>query len=136
MKPMNDTIKVGRHVASRLFSTENAIDTALVAAASLQTSLIEARQETRQAYGTIQECLDDAVAASAALVEARRALVGAHDKLERLRDDLGVPATAAGCTIIKVRSGRAAELEETQQLESGLTHHFRSETTAVGASLT
>jgi hypothetical protein len=118
---MNGKIKAGRHVASRLFSTEKAIDEALAAAASLQIALIEARQETLQACGTIQKYLDDAVAASAALMEARRAIVGAHDKLEKLRDDLGVPATAVGCTP-KLRAslaGEAAvEAEETQQLKA------------------
>lgn len=114
---MNDKIKVARHIASRLFSTEKAIDEALVAAASLQISLIEARQETHQPCGTIQAALNDAVAASAALMEARRAVVGAHGTLEKLRDDLGVSPTAAGCTILKRIP--SAELGEMSQLKVG-----------------
>jgi hypothetical protein len=115
---MNDKLKVGRRVASRLFSAEKAIDEALAAAASLQISLIEARQETGQACGTIQASLNDAVAASAALMEARRAIVGAHGKLERLRDDLGLPATATGCTFTKYLQEPPAGPEETAQLKA------------------
>jgi hypothetical protein len=54
-----------------------------------------------------------AVATSAARMEARRVIVGAHDKLEKLRDHLGVPATAVGCTPVKVDPAK-----ETQQLKA------------------
>lgn len=120
---MNDKIKVGRRVASRLFSAEKAIDEAVAAAAALQISLIEARQETGQACGTIQASLNDAVAASAALLEARRAIVGAHDNLEKLRDDLRLSPTAIGCTTVGCFGytkslRRSAELRETAQLKA------------------
>jgi hypothetical protein len=50
-------------------------------------------------------------------MEARRAIVGAHGKLERLRDDLGLPATAFGCTTDKPLEP-PAEREETAQLKA------------------
>lgn len=119
---MNDKIRVGRRVASRLFSAERAIDDALAAAASLQISLVEARQETRLPCGTIQASLDDAVAASAALMEARRAIVRTHGNLENLRDHLGLPATAVGCTtgycFGYTSSRESDELEVTAQLKA------------------
>jgi len=113
---MNDKIEAGRRVASRLFTAENAIDEALIAAASLQISLVEARQETRQPCGTIQAALNDAVAASAALMEARRAIVGTHGKIVKLRDDLGLPETGFGCDRICIPPPH--EARETSQLKA------------------
>jgi hypothetical protein len=112
---MNDKIEAGRRVASRLFTAENAIDEALIAAASLQISLVEARRETRQPCGTIQAALNDAVAASAALMEARRAIVGTHGKIVKLRDDLGLPPTGFGCDRVCLPP---PEDEETPQLKA------------------
>ncbi len=94
---MNDKIEAGRRVAARLFPAENAIDDAIVASASLQIALVKARQEAQQPSGTIQSALNDTVAASAALMEARRAIVGTHSKIVKLRDDLGLPTTGFGC---------------------------------------
>jgi uncharacterized membrane protein len=111
---MNDNLETARRLASRLFSVENAIDKALADAASLQISLIEARQERRQPCGTIQGALDDAVAASAALMEARRAMVGAHGKMEKIRDDFGLDPTAVGCTL----KGHADPGEDMPQLKA------------------
>jgi hypothetical protein len=94
---MKEKIEAGRRVAARLFAAENAIDEAVVAAASLQISLVQARREAQEPCGTIQAALNDAVAASAALMEARRAMVGTHNKVVKLRDDLGLPTTGFGC---------------------------------------
>lgn len=116
---MNDKIEAGRRVASRLFTAEDAIDEALIAAAALQVSLIEARQETGLPCGTIQAALNDAVAASAALMEARRAMVGTHRKIVKLRDDLGLDENDFGC--VRVCLSPSHEAKETSQLKA--VHH-------------
>ncbi len=113
---MKEKIEAGRRVAARLFPAENAIDEALVASASLQIALVKARQETQQPCGVIQAALDDTVTASAALIEARRAIVGTHRKIVKLRDDLGLPTTGFGCAAPCLEGATSAK--ETAQLKA------------------
>ena len=94
---INDKIKAGKMVAARLFPAENSIDDALIATASLQIALLNARRDAQEPCGTIQEALAGTVASNAALIEARQAIVGAHAKIVKMRDRLGLPTTGYGC---------------------------------------
>lgn len=94
---MNEKLRVGQQVAARLFPTENSIDDALIASASLRIALITARRDIQEPCGKIQKALDENEACGAALLEARRKIVTTHASIVRLRDDLGLPPTGFGC---------------------------------------
>jgi hypothetical protein len=85
-------------VAESLFETETAIDTALTTAAQFVGTMPVARQHARLSAIVGQEAMDHAVAAMAALNEARRAIVAAHNALSTVQGQIGLGAVAFGAS--------------------------------------
>src|SRR5438045_2923316 len=71
-------IETADHVAATLYATENAIDTALVQAAQLVQSIIEARKELNVSAAQCEVAQARAAEAIAALSEARRTVMASH----------------------------------------------------------
>jgi hypothetical protein len=87
---------VAQRVATRLFSTENAIDAALLEATKLMTECLEARAEIGFAATLGGEAVNKIVASIAALTEARAAAVEAHHELNETKLRLGVRTRMVG----------------------------------------
>jgi len=87
---------IAQRVADRLFAAESAIDLALTRAAELNAAMPEARCEGRLPAAIGQDALDRAAGAFAALVEARRRMVEAHQSLDAARAQIGLKEVAAG----------------------------------------
>lgn len=88
--------QVAQGVADRLFATEEAVDTAMVRAAGLLQSMVEARRELGVAATTGEVAQARTAEAISALSEARRAVMAAHSALASLAgkmelEDLGGP---------------------------------------------
>lgn len=81
---------VAQQVADQLFAVENAIDAALTLAAELTAALPKARVEARLSAIVGQAALDRTAASLAALVEARRCIVEAHEELDTVRGQIGL----------------------------------------------
>jgi hypothetical protein len=92
---------IAQRVADRLFAAESAIDLALTRAAELNASMPEARADARLPAMIGMEALDKAAGAFAALVEARRRMVEAHQSLDATRAQIGLKEVAAGDLIPK-----------------------------------
>ena len=90
--------QAAQKVADRLFAVENAIDAAVRCAAELNASMPEARSSARLSAVIGQEALDQAAEAFALLVQARRAMVETHHKLEETRIRIGLREVAMGDT--------------------------------------
>lgn len=78
---MSDKIEIARTVASHLFATEEAIDTAIACAAGLVGYMPVARQGTRVSAAVGQPAFEQVLAAMSVLGEARRCMVAAHQSL-------------------------------------------------------
>ena len=87
---------VAQQVADRLFAVETAIDAALAQAAELTAALPKARVEARLSAIVGQAALDKTAAALAALIEARRCIVEAHEQLDTVRGQIGLREVAVG----------------------------------------
>jgi hypothetical protein len=95
---LRDRQQAAQKVADRLFAVENAIDTAVRCAAELNASMPEARAGARLSAVIGQEALDQAAEAFALLVQARRAMVETHHKLEETRIQIGLREVSMGDT--------------------------------------
>ena len=93
-----DKALVAQGVANRLFATEKAVDTAMAEAASLMTSLIEARAELRLSAVVGDETTMKVAQAIATMAEARRAIVAAHSDLAGLKLRVGIRTKLIGVT--------------------------------------
>jgi hypothetical protein len=83
-------------VAKTLFATETAIDSALSQAAQFVGTMPMARQDARLSAVVGQEAMDHAVKAVAALNDARRAVVAAHNALFDVQGQIGLGAVNFG----------------------------------------
>lgn len=92
---------VAQKVADRLFAVEEALDLALTRAAELAASMPEARHEARLSAIVGQDAMEHAVAAMAALAEARRKIVDTHQSLDRTREEIGLQEVDAGDLVPK-----------------------------------
>lgn len=86
----------GARIAKQLFSAEDAIDTTLGQTAKLIASMCEARIANRLPAVAGQRVIGEAAQALAALEQARRNVLGAHEGLAVLRDAYGLEVSAAG----------------------------------------
>ena len=93
--------QAAQKVADRLFAVENAIDAAVRCAAELNAVMPEARSDAKLSAVVGQEALDQAAEAFALLVQARRAMVETHHRLEETRIRIGLREVNVGDTIPK-----------------------------------
>ena len=93
-----DKALVAQGVANRLFATEKAVDTAMAEAASLMTSLSNARTELHLSAVVGDEATMKVAQAIATLAEARRAIVSAHGDLADLKLRVGIRTKLIGVT--------------------------------------
>jgi hypothetical protein len=98
---LKDRQQAAQKVADRLFAVENAIDAAVRSAAELTAAMPEARTDARLSAVIGQEALDQAAEAFALLVQARRAMVATHHKLEETRIRIGLREVNVGDSLPK-----------------------------------
>jgi hypothetical protein len=91
-----DKALVGQGVANRLFATEKAVDMAMIEAAKLMTSLVDARSELHLSAVVGDEATSKVAQAIATLAEARRAIVAAHGDLADLKLRVGIRTKLIG----------------------------------------
>jgi hypothetical protein len=89
---------VAQRVANRLFATEKAVDAAMAEAASLMTSLAEARSELGLSAVVGDDVTSKVAQAIATLAEARRSVVAAHGGLADLKLRVGIRTRLIGVT--------------------------------------
>ena len=87
---------VAQRVANRLFATEKAIDTAMAEAASLMTSMAEARAELGLSAVVGDDATGKVAQAIATLADARRAIVSAHGTLAETKLRVGIRTKLIG----------------------------------------
>lgn len=97
----NKTITAGRKVASAIRPSEDSIDGSILKGAALLTSLVEGRLEAGVAASVGHDAVMSAAKGLSALAEARNYVVACHMQITTVRDDLGFPEQAFGCTIGK-----------------------------------
>ena len=81
---------VAQRVATKLFSTEAAVDQAMVEATELMADILKARQDVKVSMVFADDVQVKLMAAVAALSEARTAMVGVHNELAEAQLRLGV----------------------------------------------
>jgi len=85
-----EKVFVAQRVATKLFSTEAAVDQALVEATELLADLLKARGELNASLVFADDVQVKMVEAIQALGEARTAMVGAHNELAEAQLRLGI----------------------------------------------
>lgn len=93
LKQRRDAVQ---QVADRLFAAEKAIDLALRCAAELNATMPTARSEANLAASVGQDALERAADAFASLVQARRQMVEAHQRLDETKTQIGLRTLAVG----------------------------------------
>lgn len=81
---------VAQRVATKLFSTEAAVDQAMVEATEFMADLLKARQDVKVSLVFADEAQVKLMDAIKALSEARSAMVGVHNELAEAQLRLGV----------------------------------------------
>jgi hypothetical protein len=89
---------VCQRVANRLWATEAAVDAALAEAATLMTTIADARTEMGLSAVVAQDATGKVAQAIATLAEARRAVVDAHNSLAETKLRIGVRTKLIGVT--------------------------------------
>ena len=88
--------EAAQQVADRLFAAEKAIDAALTCAAELNATMPVARTDANLAATVGQDALERAAEAFASLVQARRQIVEAHQRLDETKTRIGLRTIAIG----------------------------------------
>lgn len=91
-----DKAFVAQRVANKLWSAEDAVDTALAQAAGLMVEMTTARQELKVSAQTGEKAMADLVAAISALGQARAALVEMHDEMAEVKLRVGIRTKLTG----------------------------------------
>jgi hypothetical protein len=91
-----DKAFIVQRVANKVWSTEDAVDTAMAEAAALMGELVAGRQEMKVAASTTEKATADLVAAIAALQQARTALIEMHTELAEVKLRVGVRTKLIG----------------------------------------
>lgn len=81
---------VAQRVAKKLFSTEAAVDSALMEAAELMSEMLQARKDVNTSLVFADDVQVKMMEAMKALSEARTAMVGVHNELNEAKLRLGV----------------------------------------------
>lgn len=99
-----------RRIARSLGEVEAAIDTSIIHQAQLLASIVEGRMAAGTAIQVGHSAFRRAVDALEALATARDHVVGCHDELAEVRDQLRLAADDVGCSGDKLTRtiGRAA----------------------------
>jgi hypothetical protein len=87
---------VAHKVADQLFAAEAAIDRAVSETARLTSLLSDSRIEAGLSAVVGQDVMDRASASIGALSTARRELVGAHEALSIVKDQIGLRTVSIG----------------------------------------
>jgi hypothetical protein len=91
-----DKAFVAQRVATKLFSTEKAVDAAMVEAAELLAGLVEARAQLKVSAVTGDAAQSKLVEAISALGAARTAMVEMHGELAEVKLRLGMRTKLIG----------------------------------------
>ncbi|MFN9849936.1 MAG: hypothetical protein ACK56C_16405, partial [Alphaproteobacteria bacterium] len=81
---------VAQRVAKKLFTTEAAVDGAMVEAAELMSEMLKARQDVNVSLVFADDVQVKMMQAIKALSEARSAMVGVHSELHEAQLRLGI----------------------------------------------
>lgn len=81
---------VAEQLASRLFTTEEAVDTTLALMGDLIAAMPRARLEAGLAAGVGQQAVDRVLEAASGMAHARRSLIAAHEALAEAKDGVGL----------------------------------------------
>ena len=81
---------VAEQLASRLFTTEEAVDTTLALMGDLIAAMPRARLEAGLGAGVGQRAVDRVLEAASGMATARRSLIAAHEALAEARDQVGL----------------------------------------------
>jgi hypothetical protein len=81
---------VAQRVAKKLFSTETAVDGALMEAAELMSEMLKARKDVNTSLVFADDVQVKMMEAMKALSEARTAMVGVHQELNEAKLRLGI----------------------------------------------
>lgn len=87
---------VAQRVARKLFTTEAAVDGALVEAAELMSEMLKARQDVNASLIFADDVQVKMMEAMKALSEARTAMVGVHSELNEAKLRLGIRTKMSG----------------------------------------
>lgn len=98
---LDKRLKAAQMVAAQLHATEAAIDAALASAAELNAVLPRARCDANLSAVVGNEVFGSAAASLTALVNARSAIVLAHQQLTETKDKIGLRARAFGGGYVK-----------------------------------
>lgn len=85
-----DKIEVVKKVADKLFATEHAVDDAMVRASQFLESMVEARRDLKLSAVAGELATTRVCESIAALSEARRAVMAAHNALSNLQRKMNV----------------------------------------------
>ena len=108
-----DKALIAQTVANKLFATEDAVDKAIIEASKLMGGLVEARQEMRLSAVVGDDAVAKVAVALAALAEARKAVVEAHNELAEVKLRVGIRTKLLG---VVDKSEAAAHHEQTRGL--------------------
>ena len=85
-----DKVFVAKRVAEKLFTTEAAVDGALIEATELMSEMLKARQDVNTSLVFADDVQVKMMEAMKALSEARTAMVGVHNELNDAKLRLGI----------------------------------------------
>ena len=85
-----EKVFVAKRVASKLFSTEAAVDSAMVEASELMSEMLKARTDINMSLVFADDVQVKMMEAIKALSEARTAMVGVHNELSEAKLRLGI----------------------------------------------
>ncbi len=91
-----EKVFVAQRVAKKLFTTEAAVDGALVEAAELMSEMLKARKDVHVSMVFADEVQVKMIEAMTALSEARSAMVAVHNELNEAKLRLGIRTSMNG----------------------------------------
>jgi len=91
-----EKVFVAQRVANKLFSTEAAVDGAMVEAAELLSEMLKARKDVNASLVFADDVQVKMMEAIKALSEARTAMVGVHNELNEAKLRLGIRTKMGG----------------------------------------
>jgi hypothetical protein len=97
---MHNDLRVSKaqHITTALLAAESALEMAIADSGAIITALTAHRVETGLSVLHGQEALEEAMAVTTLLTQARRSFGGLHRKLEATGRQVGVPTRAGGPT--------------------------------------